>query len=240
MPLSMCTTVRRERRFARERRCGAPARLALRADSMTRLASGLVYQRARTRTTRRRPRRCAPCRRRAGFDLSPEVVALSAAPRAARHAVAACAARRARPLFARNRARDHRAAAARTAERIIEQVSQLESRTVRSRQHAAVRRQRFRMGAVPDRAGRARPRSLRSAQQTNFTSSTKDGTLDIHDFLDFQLKPLARHPRRVLDDWHAQFMQKKILPIMQPRAHATRSAPSRRHAARSSPRPTAS
>ena len=44
-------------------------------------------------------------------------------------------------------------------------VSPMDLIAVRSRQHAARRRQRLRMGAVPDRAGRARPRALRSAER---------------------------------------------------------------------------
>ncbi|MET0217678.1 MAG: HAD-IB family phosphatase, partial [Burkholderiales bacterium] len=30
----------------------------------------------------------------------------------------------------------------------------------------------------------------------------------------FQLKPLSRHPRAVLDEWHREFMRRKILPII--------------------------
>ena len=51
-----------------------------------------------------------------------------------------------------------------------------------------------------------------------FYERYKDGTLDIRDFLDFQLKPLSRHPRRVLDDWHREFMRHKIQPIVRSRA----------------------
>jgi HAD superfamily hydrolase (TIGR01490 family) len=47
-----------------------------------------------------------------------------------------------------------------------------------------------------------------------FFERYKDGTLDIGQFLDFQLAPLARRPRAQLDDWHAQFMQRKIRPII--------------------------
>ena len=70
-------------------------------------------------------------------------------------------------------------------------------------------------------------REVSEARNNEFYEQYKDGTLDIHAFLDFQLKPLARHPRRVLDEWHAEFMQRKILPIMRPRARIDR-APSRR------------
>lgn len=47
-----------------------------------------------------------------------------------------------------------------------------------------------------------------------------DGTLDIHEFLDFQLKPLANVPREQLDAWHEQFMHRKIRPMIFPRAKA--------------------
>ena len=33
------------------------------------------------------------------------------------------------------------------------------------------------------------------ARNRHFDEAYKAGTLDIHEFLDFQLKPLARHPR---------------------------------------------
>ena len=61
-------------------------------------------------------------------------------------------------------------------------------------------------------------REVYEARNNEFYEQYKNGTLDIHAFLDFQLKPLARHPRRVLDEWHAEFMQKRIRPIMRPRA----------------------
>ena len=40
------------------------------------------------------------------------------------------------------------------------------------------------------------------------------GTLDIHEFLDFQLAPLARHPRAELDAWHTEFMDAKVRPMI--------------------------
>ncbi len=40
------------------------------------------------------------------------------------------------------------------------------------------------------------------------------GTLDIRAFLDFQLAPLARHPRAELDAWHAEFMDAKVRPMI--------------------------
>ena len=50
-----------------------------------------------------------------------------------------------------------------------------------------------------------------------FAERYKDGTLDIHEFLDFQLAPIARRPRAQLDAWHQQFMQRKIRPIIHAR-----------------------
>jgi len=46
------------------------------------------------------------------------------------------------------------------------------------------------------------------------------GELDIREFLDFQLAPLARRPRAELDAWHREFMRAKILPIIRPKARA--------------------
>ena len=63
-------------------------------------------------------------------------------------------------------------------------------------------------------------RELYEARNQHFYDQYKAGTLDIHEFLDFQLKPLARHPRSLLDDWHAQFMARKILPIIRDAARA--------------------
>ena len=50
-----------------------------------------------------------------------------------------------------------------------------------------------------------------------FAERYKDGTLDIHEFLDFQLAPIAHRPRAQLDLWHSRFMQRKIRPIIHER-----------------------
>jgi HAD superfamily hydrolase (TIGR01490 family) len=63
-------------------------------------------------------------------------------------------------------------------------------------------------------------REVYEARNNEFYAQYKRGTLDIHAFLDFQLKPLARHPRRVLDAWHAEYMRKKIMPMMRQSACA--------------------
>lgn len=63
-------------------------------------------------------------------------------------------------------------------------------------------------------------REVYEARNRHFYEQYKAGTLDIHEFLDFQLKPLARHPRSVLDSWHREFMRRKILPIVRDSARA--------------------
>jgi len=57
-------------------------------------------------------------------------------------------------------------------------------------------------------------REVYEARNQAFYDQYKAGTLDIHAFLDFQLKPLARHPRSQLDAWHAEFMRDKIVPMV--------------------------
>jgi HAD superfamily hydrolase (TIGR01490 family) len=61
-------------------------------------------------------------------------------------------------------------------------------------------------------------REVYEARNIEFYEQYKAGTLDIHEFLDFQLKPLSRHPRPQLDAWHQEFMQQKILPLITPQA----------------------
>jgi len=62
-------------------------------------------------------------------------------------------------------------------------------------------------------------RELFEAKNLTFYEQYKAGTLDIHEFLDFQLKPLARHARKVLDAWHEEFMQRKVRGMMGSAAH---------------------
>jgi HAD superfamily hydrolase (TIGR01490 family) len=57
-------------------------------------------------------------------------------------------------------------------------------------------------------------REVYEARNQHFYDQYKAGTLDIREFLDFQLKPLARYPRATLDAWHVEFMAKKIMPIV--------------------------
>jgi HAD superfamily hydrolase (TIGR01490 family) len=57
-------------------------------------------------------------------------------------------------------------------------------------------------------------REVYEARNVEFYEQYKAGTLNIREFLDFQLKPLARHDRVVLDAWHRDFMARKIIPII--------------------------
>jgi HAD superfamily hydrolase (TIGR01490 family) len=57
-------------------------------------------------------------------------------------------------------------------------------------------------------------RATYEAANDRFYEQYKAGALDIYEFLDFQLAPLARHPRAQLDAWHAEFMDAKIRPMI--------------------------
>ena len=57
-------------------------------------------------------------------------------------------------------------------------------------------------------------RELQEAKNIQFYEQYKAGTLDIYEFLNFQLAPLTRHPRAELDAWHQEYMERHILPIM--------------------------
>jgi HAD superfamily hydrolase (TIGR01490 family) len=57
-------------------------------------------------------------------------------------------------------------------------------------------------------------REVYESRNQEFYELYKAGTLDILEFLDFQLKPLSRHPRTALDAWHREFMARKIVPLI--------------------------
>lgn len=61
---------------------------------------------------------------------------------------------------------------------------------------------------------------VHAARNQMFYEQYKAGTLDIHEFLDFQLQPLARHTREQLDAWHREFMERHVLPIAGTKARA--------------------
>ena len=57
-------------------------------------------------------------------------------------------------------------------------------------------------------------REVYEARNLHFYEQYRAGTLDIHEFLDFQLKPLSRHPRVQLERWRASYLQARILPMI--------------------------
>ena len=63
-------------------------------------------------------------------------------------------------------------------------------------------------------------REVYEARNQTFYDQYKAGTLDIYEFLDFQLKPLSRHPRAVLDAWHRDYMERRIRPLVRDSARA--------------------
>jgi HAD superfamily hydrolase (TIGR01490 family) len=58
------------------------------------------------------------------------------------------------------------------------------------------------------------------SENQRFYDQYLEGSLDIHEFLRFQLKPLATHKRAQLEAWRAQYLVEKIDPILLPRARA--------------------
>ena len=51
-------------------------------------------------------------------------------------------------------------------------------------------------------------------RNAEFFEQYKAGTLNIFEFLDFQLQSLSRHRRTDLDAWHAEFMAERIRPMI--------------------------
>jgi HAD superfamily hydrolase (TIGR01490 family) len=54
----------------------------------------------------------------------------------------------------------------------------------------------------------------------HFYALYKAGTLNILEYLEFALAPLASHPRARLDAWHEEFMEKVIRPQISAKARA--------------------
>jgi HAD superfamily hydrolase (TIGR01490 family) len=52
------------------------------------------------------------------------------------------------------------------------------------------------------------------ARNDAFFAQYKDGTLDIQEYLQFALEPLARHTPAELAGWHAEFMEQRIRPMI--------------------------
>src|SRR5205809_1956909 len=57
-------------------------------------------------------------------------------------------------------------------------------------------------------------RAQYETKNDRFFLQHKEGRLDIDEFLEFQLAPLARHSREELDEWHGEFMRTRIGPMI--------------------------
>lgn len=63
-------------------------------------------------------------------------------------------------------------------------------------------------------------REEHEARNIEFYEDYKAGRLDIHAFLNFQLKPLSDHPRVKLNEYLAQYIESKVRPMMTEKARA--------------------
>ncbi|HHL45374.1 MAG TPA: HAD family hydrolase [Gammaproteobacteria bacterium] len=63
-------------------------------------------------------------------------------------------------------------------------------------------------------------RAYYARENQRFYDEYKAGTLDIHEFMAFSLKPLTQHPVDELDALRARFIEQKITPVMLPAAKA--------------------
>ena len=63
-------------------------------------------------------------------------------------------------------------------------------------------------------------RDAYEAQNRAYYEQYVAGTLDIHEYLGFALRPLAEHTPAELEKWHAEFMRLRILPMITPAARA--------------------
>ena len=61
-------------------------------------------------------------------------------------------------------------------------------------------------------------RTTHESRNAEFYEQYKAGIMDIHEFLDFQLRPLADHTRADLEAWHADFMETQIRPRLSQKA----------------------
>jgi HAD superfamily hydrolase (TIGR01490 family) len=63
-------------------------------------------------------------------------------------------------------------------------------------------------------------RETYEAQNRAYFEQYVAGTLDIHEYLGFALRPLSRHTEAELARWHGEFMQSRILPMISGQARA--------------------
>jgi HAD superfamily hydrolase (TIGR01490 family) len=63
-------------------------------------------------------------------------------------------------------------------------------------------------------------REAYEAQNRGYYEQYVAGTLDIHEYLGFALRPLAEHAPEDLARWHAEFMRLRVVPMITPAARA--------------------
>lgn len=61
-------------------------------------------------------------------------------------------------------------------------------------------------------------RAAYEAQNRTYYEQYVQGSLDIHEYLGFALRPLAEHSPPELERWHAEFMRDRIVPMIAPAA----------------------
>jgi HAD superfamily hydrolase (TIGR01490 family) len=62
--------------------------------------------------------------------------------------------------------------------------------------------------------------TLYERENQRFYDQYKVGELDIHEFMDFQLRLLSEHSLDTLQQWRRQYVEEKITPVLLPRAQA--------------------
>ena len=62
--------------------------------------------------------------------------------------------------------------------------------------------------------------TLYERENQRFYDQYKVGKLDIHEFMDFQLRLLSEHSLDILQQWRKQYVEEKITPVLLPRAQA--------------------
>jgi len=60
--------------------------------------------------------------------------------------------------------------------------------------------------------------AIHEQENKRFYRQYQDGTLDIQEYLDYALQPLARRPRAEVHAWHEQFMIEVVRPAIRPEA----------------------
>ena len=62
------------------------------------------------------------------------------------------------------------------------------------------------------------PAALHRRRNREFMRAYEQGTLDVEEFLAFQLAPLSRHEMRDLERWRRDFIETAIVPLVLPKA----------------------